>query len=126
MATRVVNVKNSIYSSLRRFEIKLSVASAAVQLGCYHFVSYSLHCPSSITFPVWLSCFRRKRETGLMWRRHWESTVSTLIQGSSGDGFASLCQQSPTDHVWLRGFLFISRIKVKIFLHYLSHQFYFL
>lgn len=126
MATRVVNVKNSIYSHLSRFEIKLSTASIAVQLGCRRYVSCSLHCPCFITSPVWLSCLEeRKKKTGLMWRRHWEFTVSALIQGSSGNGFTSLGQQCPTVYAWLSGFLFISRIKTKIFLHFLSHQFYF-
>lgn len=114
MATRVVSVKNSIDSCLNRSEVKASAVLAPVQLGCYHYVSYSLHCPHIITFPVWFSCFRRKRKTGLMWRRLWESTVSALMQGFSGDGFTSLGWQSPVDHVWFGDFLFVSRIKVKI------------
>lgn len=125
MATRVVNVKNSIYSHLGRFEIKLSTASTAVQLGCRRYVSCSLHCPCFIMSPVWLSCLEERKKN---WA-HVEETLrihrQCFIQGSGGDGFTSLGQQCPTVYAWLSGFLFISRIKMKIFLHFLSHQFYF-
>lgn len=71
MATRVVNVKSSVYSHLSRFEIKLSAASAAVQLGCRHDVSCSLHCPCSITCPVWLSWLEEREN-------NWAHVAETL------------------------------------------------